>query len=174
MNTSYRQQQLMENTAETTPRDVAARWTERLGSQFCPVSSYFLSNYSRLRPHSSADGLNSAQAMLVIQLMDFKWDRRPPHPSTAELARRLGVTQRSVRDNLRTLEGLGLLKEANASGLDSLPSKAQLTSPLMPFLTDGPCSNGWNTPPRRSTCGWRGNWVLTNGATPQEGQLLPI
>ncbi len=57
--------------------------------------------------------------MLVIQLLDFKWTRDAPFPSVAALARRLGLTDRAVRDALKRLDELNLIKREsrhNSSG----------------------------------------------------------
>jgi DNA-binding MarR family transcriptional regulator len=48
--------------------------------------------------------------MLVIQLMDFKWDERAPFPSVGRLAKRMGLTPRAVRAALRSLETSGFIK----------------------------------------------------------------
>ena len=96
---------------------VENRWTPRLGKQFCPVSSYFLANYHRLRPHESAQGLSSTEVMVVIHLMDHKWDSRAPYPTLGRLAERMGLSTRAVRSALQTLQGLGYVqREASPSG----------------------------------------------------------
>lgn len=86
------------------------RWTEQLGRYFTPVSDYFLANYHRLRPHPNARGLNSAEAMLIIQLMSFKRDRRAPFPSHKTLAERMGMSERMVRQHVRALVTQGYLQ----------------------------------------------------------------
>jgi DNA-binding transcriptional ArsR family regulator len=90
-------------------RSIAARWTERLATRFCPVSSYFLANYHRLAPHEGADGLTSTEAMLVIHLVDHKWSADAPFPTTGTLAKRMGISQRQVRHTLKRLEDLGFV-----------------------------------------------------------------
>ena len=88
---------------------VEMRWTPRLAKQFCPVSSYFLANYARLKPHPNARGLTSSEAMFIIQLMDFKWDERMPYPTMNTLAERLGVGRRSARKTASNLVEQGYL-----------------------------------------------------------------
>ena len=98
-------------TTEDKPNySVQARWTERLGKRFCPVSSVFLANYHRLRPHENARGLNSTEAMLVIQILDHKWTTKAPWPSVPTLAKRLGISTRAVRAALKSLEDGGWLR----------------------------------------------------------------
>lgn len=94
---------------------IAARWTERLATRFCPVSSFFLANYHRLSPHDGANGLSSAEAMLLIHLMDFKWTADAPYPTTNTIAKRMGISQRQVRATLQRLEGLGFLRRERPS-----------------------------------------------------------
>lgn len=91
-------------------RSVAARWTKRL-EHFVPVSEYFLKNYHRL---GGSKGLSSAEVMVIIHLMDHKWDSRAPFPTVGLLAKRMGVTDRAVRTAVKTLEDLGLLKRVYA------------------------------------------------------------
>jgi DNA-binding MarR family transcriptional regulator len=100
-----------------TPKAVAHRWTPRLGAKFCPVSSYFLANYHRLAPATGERGLNATEAMLVVQLVDFKWDHRAPWPTVGLLAERMGISKRQVRSVLERLEKCGyVVREARQYG----------------------------------------------------------
>lgn len=90
-------------------KKVAKRWTPALGRQFCAVSSYFLANYHRLG-NDGQRGLNSTEAMLVIQILDFKWDEKLPFPTVGLLAQRMAVSTRHVRETLKELEGRGFLQ----------------------------------------------------------------
>ena len=94
---------------------VEARWPGRLGveSGFVPVSSFFLANYHRI-PHEGG-GLNSAEAMLIIQILDHKWDHRAPFPSLGTLAERMGISKRQVRNIIKSLEDLGLVKRVQTT-----------------------------------------------------------
>lgn len=87
-------------------RTVAARWTPMLaGEGFTPVSDFFLKNYHRLpKP------LRPTEAMLVIHLMSFKWDKAAPFPGFKRLAEYMGITPAGVRTHARTLEKKGYLK----------------------------------------------------------------
>lgn len=91
-------------------QSIEARWTKALARQFCPVSSYFLANYHRLRPHPNARGLTSTEAMLIIQLIDHKWDDRAPYPTLRTLASRMGLSVRGVRNALQSLSELGYVR----------------------------------------------------------------
>ena len=98
---------------------MAERLTPRLAEKFCAVPSYFLANYSRIKPHEGAAGLTSTEALLIIHLLDFKWTKDAPFPSVGNLAARLGISDRAVRDAMKRLEGLGLIKRearTHASG----------------------------------------------------------
>lgn len=90
-------------------KQVAKRWTPALSRKFCPVSSYFLANYHRLG-NAGQPGLNSTEAMLIIQILDFKWDEKLPFPAVGTLAERLGVSARHVRETIKELEERGFLK----------------------------------------------------------------
>jgi hypothetical protein len=96
-------------SAENT-RSIEKRWTPLLAKRFCPVSSAFLELYHELRPHSGARGLNSTEAMLLIHLIDHKWDERAPFPTVARLATRLGLSTRMVRGALKNLEDNGYVR----------------------------------------------------------------
>lgn len=90
-------------------KKVSKRWTPALGQQFCAVSSYFLAHYHRLGVDGQR-GLNSTEAMLIIQLVDFKWDEKMPFPTVGLLAQRLGVSTRHVRETFKALEGRGFVR----------------------------------------------------------------
>ena len=60
---------LLDSEGSSKAVGVAARWPGRLTKGgFVPVSSYFMANYHRLRPHEGARGLSSAEAMVIIRL----------------------------------------------------------------------------------------------------------
>jgi DNA-binding MarR family transcriptional regulator len=86
-------------------RMVSARWTLALvAGGWTPVADYFLDSYTRLDPP-----LSTSEAMLVIHIMRHKWDHAPPFPGFKTLARRMGVTDTSVRNHARSLEHKGYL-----------------------------------------------------------------
>jgi hypothetical protein len=100
-----------------TKNTIEARWTKRLAAQFCPVSSYFLANYHRLKPHPQGRSLNSTEAMLIVHLVDHKWDDRAPFPTVGTLAKRMSLSARGVRNALQMLESAGYVRrEASATG----------------------------------------------------------
>lgn len=85
--------------AEPVKRNVARRWTPKLAESFTPVSDFFLENYHRLSPP-----VTSLEAMFIIHLVRHKWDEKPPYPSFRTIAKRMGVTDTSVRNHARSLE----------------------------------------------------------------------
>lgn len=89
---------------------VESRWTSKLGKTFCAISSYFLANYHRLKLSEHGRCMNSTEAMLVIQLHDFKWDDRAPYPTVRTLATRMGLSVRGVRNALHSLEEAGFIQ----------------------------------------------------------------
>lgn len=84
---------------------VGARWTRRIASRgFAPIAQVFLSAYAQ-KPL----GLSTTEAMLVIQLISFKWTAEAPFPRVRVLAQRLGVTTRAVSMQLKRLEERGFV-----------------------------------------------------------------
>jgi hypothetical protein len=104
----------LSDTVAASKFRVERRWTKRLSGQFCPVSSYFLRNYHRLRPNEGSQGLNNTEAMTLIQIMDHKWDERAPWPTVGALATRLGVSERTVRATIKRLEELKYIQREYA------------------------------------------------------------
>jgi DNA-binding transcriptional MocR family regulator len=55
--------------------------------------------YSKLNPP-----LTSGEALFIIQLMNFKWNKRAPFPSYGLLAKRMGLSDKAVRRHAAALE----------------------------------------------------------------------
>lgn len=103
-------------SSEPTTRAVAARWTPKLvAGGWAVVPTFFLANYHRLQPP-----LTNTEAMLVIQLIRFKWDDSPPRPAYKTLARCMGMTDTAVRNHARTLEAKGYLRRRKRMGSPNL------------------------------------------------------
>jgi len=76
---------------------VAARWGSAVNSGFQPVPHSLLE-------HQQSLGISNSELVALLNILDFWWHSdRLPYPGTALLARRMGVTERSV---MRVLEGL--------------------------------------------------------------------
>lgn len=90
---------------------VAARWGTRLGKSFTPISRYFLHNAHRIKPAGmpNAKGLTPTESLVLIHLMDHKWDERDPYPALGTIAERMSLSRRQVRDTMKRLEDLGLI-----------------------------------------------------------------
>lgn len=95
-------------------RGVAARWTPKLGVKFCAVSSFFLANYHRLHEGHEPKPLYPTEVLVIIHLIDHKWDARAPFPTVGLLAKRMSLSERAVRDATRSLEQRGLLRRESA------------------------------------------------------------
>lgn len=91
-------------------RGVDRRWTPLLAKKFCPVSSIFLEHYHELQPRAGARAMNSTEAMLIIQLLDFKWDERAPFPTVKRIAMRMGLSVRMIRTAMKNLEDGGYIR----------------------------------------------------------------
>jgi predicted transcriptional regulator len=86
-------------------------------------------------------GLSPTQFNIVIQLLDYWFDpARKPFPTKRDLADRIGVTVKTVQNNIRALENSGLIyreKRRSAAGdwssniyhLDGLIQKVQELEP---------------------------------------------
>lgn len=69
-------------------------------------------------------GITPFQMNIIIQLLDYCWDPdRRPFPSKKELAERIGVTPKTIQNNIKTLEEAGLVRReqrrANAGDWNS-------------------------------------------------------
>ncbi|HDS1131771.1 TPA: helix-turn-helix domain-containing protein [Stenotrophomonas maltophilia] len=91
-----------------TPRKISSheaiwgRPVVRFG--YAAIPSILLQGQRRL-------GLNNTQAMICIHLLDY-WhheDRRP-FPSKRDLARRMGVTEKTIQTNISALEKAGIIR----------------------------------------------------------------
>ncbi len=88
------------------PRKPADRWTPALIKDgFTPVSNFFLANYNNLKPE-----ITHGEAMLIIQLMFYKWDASMPYPSYKTLAKRMLLKDAQARSLARGLERKGYLR----------------------------------------------------------------
>ena len=68
-----------------------------------------------LTAHAELD-ITATQAMLVLQIMAYKWDERLPFPSISKIAKHLGIGVSQVRAHLQRLEKAGLLKRRYRKG----------------------------------------------------------
>jgi hypothetical protein len=90
-------------------RSAAARWGDdpalfRQG--FVVVPNRFLHNYASLKP----EPLSAGEALFVLQLMSFKWDKALPFPSYKTIARRMGITDKMARRYAQSLDRKGYLR----------------------------------------------------------------
>lgn len=110
-------QNLSENAAEELKslggshptRSAAARWgdSKALFNQgFVVVPNKFLRYYASLKP----EALTAGEALFVLQLMSFKWDRELPFPSYKTIAKRMGITDKMARRYAQSLDKKGYLR----------------------------------------------------------------
>ena len=85
------------NEEKTIQRQVAKRWTPELSKAWTPVSDAFLTYYREL-------DITPPEAMFIILLMSYKWDKSAPYPGFKSLAKKMGVTMTAVRGYARSLE----------------------------------------------------------------------
>jgi predicted transcriptional regulator len=108
---------------------------------FCIVPSILLRAQQRL-------GLNPTQLVILIQLLDYWWDRKnKPFPSKRELGSRLGLGPRQVQRYLADLENAGFIqreeryisgkgRSSNKYDLSGLVSKLNELSPEFKEASD--------------------------------------
>lgn len=88
-------------------KKIANRLTPRLANAgYCAVPSVLIRGAHRLRPHEGARGLNTTEVMVLIHLLDRKWDERMPYPALTTIAEEMGLKPRSVRAAVKRLEDL--------------------------------------------------------------------
>jgi DNA-binding MarR family transcriptional regulator len=128
-------------STHTTPnpeggRSYADRWRypELLAPGYLVVPSVFLQHYSQLKPHSLTNG----EVLLVLHLMDHKWDAAAPFPSYGTLARRMGVSQKMVRRYAQTLEQKGCLQRVSRAGNTNLFDLEPLFKKLLDAMPPRP------------------------------------
>lgn len=88
-----------------TANTSADKWGKKvIALGFCILPSLLLRAQRRLC-------LSPAQLAVLIQLADFWWDAgRKPFPKKADLAHRLGISERQVQRYIAELEQAGLVK----------------------------------------------------------------
>lgn len=86
-------------------------------------------------------GINPTQMNIVVQLLDYWRDpARKPFPTKEELAKRIGMTAKTIQNNIRELEKAGLILRqlrktaagdwnSNIYHLDGLVKKVQALEP---------------------------------------------
>jgi DNA-binding MarR family transcriptional regulator len=89
---------------------VEVRLTPKLANGFCAVPSILIQGAHRLRPHEGAQGLTPTEVLVIIHLLDRKWDARMPFPAITTIAEQMGLKPRTVRGAIQRLEKLGYLK----------------------------------------------------------------
>lgn len=82
---------------------IAARWGEANDAGFTPVPNELLRAQAKL-------GLSATELVVVLNLMLHWWHRdRLPYPRTSAIAKRTGLSARTVQRCLRELEKKGLV-----------------------------------------------------------------
>jgi hypothetical protein len=107
----------MQTTPAPAKFGVEQRWSAALKAEgHTPVANYFLGCYSRLKPYS----LTTGEAMFVVHLMHYKWGADAPFPSYATLAKRMGVSVKSVRRFAASLQQKNYLRREMRIGSTNL------------------------------------------------------
>ena len=89
-------------------RSAAARWGGKeslFADGYLSVPNKFLRTYALLKPP-----LTSGEALFVLQLMTFKWDKALPFPAYKKISDAMGVTDKMARRYAQGLERKGYLR----------------------------------------------------------------
>ena len=109
-------------------RSATARWGSHknlFARGFLVVPHRFLEHYSLLDPP-----LSTGEALFVLHLMSFKWDRELPFPSYKSLAQRMGVSEKAVRRYGAISGSEGVSPETvSEEGVESLRSNRPFRRP---------------------------------------------
>lgn len=121
--------------------------TERIWSKpvmehgYTGVPSIFIQAQSRL-------GVNPLQFNIIVQLLDYWRDPgRRPFPKKQDLATRIGVTEKTIQNNIRALEKAGLIRrelrrtavgdwDSNIYHLDGLVERVRALEPDFAKIKD--------------------------------------
>ena len=89
-------------------RSFASRWRHEslFEKGYLVVPTLFLQHYAQLKPFP----LTSGEALFVLHLMEFKWDRQAPFPAYKTLAARMGISAKMARRHAQSLEVKKYLK----------------------------------------------------------------
>lgn len=113
---------------QNSEKAVTARWEheELFDLGFVAVPTRFLEIYSHLRPH-----ITTGEALFIIQLMSFKWDRKAPFPGYNLIAKRMGVSDKAVRRIAASLESKKYLKRFTRQGTTNIFDLTPLFTALL-------------------------------------------
>lgn len=82
---------------------IAARWGDAAGAGFTPVPNTLMRAQAKL-------GLSPTEVVVVLNILLHWWERdRMPFPSTPAIAKRSGLSVRTVQRSLKSLEEKGLI-----------------------------------------------------------------
>ena len=88
-------------------RSATERWggnSALFSEGFLSVPNRFLRRYASLKPP-----LTPGEALFVLQLMTFKWERAAPFPAYKRIAKAMGVTDKMARRYAQGLQKKGYL-----------------------------------------------------------------
>jgi biotin operon repressor len=109
---------------EGKDHQIRERWSEQIiRGGFTAVPMNFLRRYSRL-------GLNATDAMLLIHIMAYRWDRHLPFPSLTRIAEEMGLSTSQVRFRMARLEKDGYIERVYRKGRSTLYNPSGLIQKL--------------------------------------------
>lgn len=102
-----------------TANDIVTRWGGHesvLNGGYLAVPTVFLKHLASIGKF----GLTPAEALFVLEVMVFKWDKSAPFPSYRTIAERMGVSETYVRKLARSLEQKKYLRRIKRTGTTNL------------------------------------------------------
>jgi biotin operon repressor len=109
----------MAKSSQSRIGSVKERLSPLLATSFTPVPTAFVEHYGRARSKGGL-GISTGEAMVLIQLMNFKRGELMPYPSIGSIAVRMGLSETAVRKHIRSLAKQKLLVQKLRTGKPSI------------------------------------------------------
>ncbi len=130
----------------TLDATVHARWGEAANAGYQPVPNLLLKHQRQL-------DLTAVDLVVLLNLLSYWWyAENLPFPKSATIARRIGLTQRTVQRSLKTMESRGLLRRVESGTTESRVcfDPKGLVQRLIPLARKEPGYRSRNPLPARS------------------------
>jgi hypothetical protein len=94
-------------------RSFVERWHHAalFNKGFVVMPTLFLQVYARMKPE-----ITPGEAMFILHLMEFKWDKDHPYPGYKTLARRMGRSEKAAQGHAQNLQVKGYLRRQVRKG----------------------------------------------------------
>src|SRR5438128_9269852 len=98
---TYTQAQPLHPTSPAVSEtSLEARWGDIiLDAGHTSIPNLLLELYTEL-------GISVQEMMFIIHIFNYRWTKKNPHPAIATIARKMGVTDRSIQNYVKHLKSL--------------------------------------------------------------------